>query len=733
MPQVFGKYILLRRLAVGGMAEIFLAKSTGAEGFQRDVVIKRILPSYSEDEAFISMFIDEARIAARLHHANIVQIFDFDRIDDSYYIAMEFIDGQDLRKILDRGKQFGKPMTPIRVAHTVADIAAGLRYAHSIRGDDGQPLNLVHRDISPHNVLISFSGEVKVTDFGIAKAAARSTKTRAGTVKGKCSYMSPEQARGRPLDGRSDCFALCAVGWEMLTGRKLYDGETDFEILGKVIAEDAAPPSSLNKTVQPELDAILLKGLERDLDRRWANMGELERALREFEFKHARSLEEVALSPYLHELFAEEIKASDTSVTGSAVGSMDIRTPSQVPEHAQTRSPEPTPARTPVAGKEMGTLVLSDEMDIPRPAAGPASVAGPIPAQVTPSAPGELPSTIPVGDLQQQVEAHLAAQAAGIPGKDAPRPVPIPVETTPRKVTPVATPPVGTASQAVADQDDVSTLSLTADEADRMIAARSGAAAPAPYPVPSAAASTGRKRPVWLMPALGIAGLIVIGVVAGVLFSGGDETPGQAQAGSVAVQSVPAPPVQAPEPVAPPPPVPAPEPVAAKPVPEPEPPAPVPPAQPSVPSAVLALRVTPPEAVVRLDGEEVPGQRDRTTNAGKLRVGDEVRIEASAPGHRDWAESVQVKQEHQEVAIRLTPVPVRPAAPQVDRGSVTINARPWADVYLKGRKIGTTPIRGRALDVGEHAFVLRKDDVTRNLTVTIEKGKTSTHFVDMSN
>ena len=245
LPQPFGKYLLVRKLAVGGMAEIFLAKSRGAEGFQRDVVIKRILPSYSEDEAFVTMFIDEARIAARLHHPNIVQIYDFDKCDDSFYIAMEFVDGRDLRKVLDQGVKTGRRMTPVRAAHVLADIASGLKHAHQARGDDGEPLNIVHRDVSPHNILLGYSGEAKILDFGIAKAAARSTKTRAGTVKGKCSYMSPEQARGKPLDGRSDMFALCAIGWEMLTGRKLFEGETDFEILNRVLTDPVLPPSSL--------------------------------------------------------------------------------------------------------------------------------------------------------------------------------------------------------------------------------------------------------------------------------------------------------------------------------------------------------------------------------------------------------------------------------------------------------------------------------------------------------
>ncbi|HOI10608.1 MAG TPA: protein kinase, partial [Myxococcota bacterium] len=506
-PQVFGKYLLIRRIALGGMAEIFLAKAMGAEGFRRDVVIKRILPSYSEDEAFITMFIDEARVSAGLHHQNIVQILDFDRIDDSYYIAMEYVEGRDLRKVLDRGKSTGKPLTPLRVAHVIADIASGLRYAHQARSEDGEPLNIVHRDVSPHNILLGYSGEVKVTDFGIAKAAARATKTRAGTVKGKCAYMSPEQARGKPLDGRSDLFALCAIAWEMLTGEKLFDGDGDFEVLNNVVHQEVRPPSSLNPAVPPDLDEIVLRGLERDLDKRWPDMGALERALRNFEFKNAANMEEVQLGPYLQELFADDIAADAKAGSGShpALAGRDAtpdrgRTPGSGSKPA-TRRETPDESDT---GKRGATLVLDDDAprpDMPgRPAA--ASQGTPIasPAQgtpvATPAASGQdhgLVATVPVGELQNEVERYLQAQAqAQAQAQGTPAAVKPVAEPTPRGVSETRTP------AAVA----------AVTETPRR------AAAPVPREPAGEPAAPSSKKGLWI--GLGVAGVAV--VAAGLYF-----------------------------------------------------------------------------------------------------------------------------------------------------------------------------------------------------------------------
>ncbi|MEZ4266007.1 MAG: serine/threonine-protein kinase [Myxococcota bacterium] len=307
LPQRYGKYILLRKIAMGGMAEIFRAKTIGAEGFEKQIVIKRILPHFTDDEAFVKMFIDEASIASKLQHSNIVQIYDFDSQDDRYYIAMEYVEGADLKAIVERGLKSGHPLGPAQCVWIMMELAKGLHYAHT-KEYNGQPLNIVHRDISPHNVIMSHSGEVKLMDFGIAKAAQRSTKTLAGTVKGKCAYMSPEQARGKPLDGRSDLFALGIMLWEMLTHKRLFLGDSDFETLSNVLKADVPLPSTVNPEVPKELDAIVLKALAKDRDQRHASVEEFGRELTRWFYSNVHDLESVSLKPYLHEIFREDIE-----------------------------------------------------------------------------------------------------------------------------------------------------------------------------------------------------------------------------------------------------------------------------------------------------------------------------------------------------------------------------------------------------------------------------------------
>ena len=216
------------------MAEVFKAKSFGVEGFERIVAVKRILPSIAEDQEFITMFIDEAKMAVQLTHANIAQIFDLGKVGDRYFIAMEYVHGRDLRAIFDRARKNEQPIPIPMACYVTMKVCEGLDYAHNKKDAAGRDLNLVHRDVSPQNILISYDGEVKVIDFGIAKAAGRSAKTQAGILKGKFGYMSPEQVRGLPLDRRSDIFSVGIVLYELLTLERLFRGESDFSTLEKV-------------------------------------------------------------------------------------------------------------------------------------------------------------------------------------------------------------------------------------------------------------------------------------------------------------------------------------------------------------------------------------------------------------------------------------------------------------------------------------------------------------------
>jgi plasmid stabilization system protein ParE len=307
-PRPFGKYTLTRKLATGGMAELFLAKVQGAEGFERDLVVKRILPHFSEDADFVKMFIDEASLTSKLQHQNIVQIYDFDVVDQQYYIAMEYIDGEDLQNLIKDGAAQEMPLSVAQCVAITMELAKGLHYAH-MKEHRGKPLNIIHRDISPHNAMVSYNGEVKLMDFGIAKAAERSTKTQAGMVKGKVAYMSPEQARGKPLDGRSDLFALAIMLWEMLCNKRLFLRSNDFETLTAVLKETPARPSTLRPEVDQELDDIIMTALEKDRDHRQKNVEEFDRELTRWYYKNVQDLEAASLRTFMQTLYADKIAA----------------------------------------------------------------------------------------------------------------------------------------------------------------------------------------------------------------------------------------------------------------------------------------------------------------------------------------------------------------------------------------------------------------------------------------
>jgi len=306
-PIPFGKYMLLERVNVGGMAEVFKAKAFGVEGFERLVAVKRILPSIAEDTEFITMFIDEAKIAVQLTHANIAQIFDLGKVGDSYFIAMEFVHGKDLRAIFDRSRKRGEPLPVPMACYVIMKVCEGLDYAHNKKDPAGRDLNLVHRDVSPQNVLLSYDGEVKIIDFGIAKAAGKAGKTQAGILKGKFGYMSPEQVRGLPLDRKSDIFAMGICLYELLTGERLFVGESDFSTLEKVRNVEIMPPSTYNRRIPEELEQIVLKALAKDVDDRYQTAMDLHDDLQSFMYTSGNFFARKDLSGYMRKSFADEI------------------------------------------------------------------------------------------------------------------------------------------------------------------------------------------------------------------------------------------------------------------------------------------------------------------------------------------------------------------------------------------------------------------------------------------
>jgi serine/threonine-protein kinase len=279
----FGPYQLVDRVAIGGMAEVFKAKRAGVEGFEKIVAVKRILPHLSENKEFLDMFVDEAKMVAGLAHPNIVQIFDLGRIEKSYYIAMEYVHGRDLRTIMRRARDKGLRMPLDLSLRVVGQVCGALEYAHRKKDDKGRPMQIVHRDVSPQNILISFEGDVKLVDFGIAKAATKASNTDRGALRGKLLYMSPEQAWGRPIDRRSDVFSLGIVLYEMVTETKPFVGAgTEVSILELVRQCVITPAREINPRVPEALDRVIMKALAREPDERYQDAGQMQRGLERF-------------------------------------------------------------------------------------------------------------------------------------------------------------------------------------------------------------------------------------------------------------------------------------------------------------------------------------------------------------------------------------------------------------------------------------------------------------------
>lgn len=302
----FGQYTLVERIARGGMAEVWKASMRGAEGFEKVVAIKKILPHLSEDSEFVTMFIDEAKLAAQLNHNNIIHIYDLAKVSSAYYIAMEYVEGHDLKDILKQSEE-RRQTVPVELAMFISSkVAAALDYAHRKRDAAQKELGIVHRDVSPQNVLISNEGDIKLCDFGIAKAASKVTHTQAGALKGKLHYMSPEQAWGKSIDRRSDVFALATVLFEMLTGRRLFSGENEISVLEQVREAKVKAPSTINEDVPPEVDRIVLKALQREPEARYQSAGEMARDIDTVLYSFRPTPTSADLAIYLDRVYAEE-------------------------------------------------------------------------------------------------------------------------------------------------------------------------------------------------------------------------------------------------------------------------------------------------------------------------------------------------------------------------------------------------------------------------------------------
>ncbi|HEY0191815.1 MAG TPA: protein kinase [Kofleriaceae bacterium] len=364
-----GRYEVLSHLATGGMAEIYLARQSGLGSFERHVVLKTILRERASDQRFVTMFLDEAKLAATLNHQNIAQVFEVDQADGAYFMAMEFVHGENTRTLLETTIRRNWAIPLELAVMIISGAAAGLHHAHERRGKNGQPLNIVHRDVSPANIMVGYDGAIKVLDFGIAKADERATQTMGGTIKGKYGYMSPEQCKGNPIDRRSDIFALGIVLYELATLRRAFKGKDDFETMKRIVAGDLVLPTTIVPGFPRELEAIILTALANDASARFQTAQEMIEALDAFAVRAQLTGSNTAMSRFMTQLFGVRKEPWIEQATQAALASADMTvvTTAEPMELGPDGGPGGEPADEPDDGDENEndeTLILSNKQDV---------------------------------------------------------------------------------------------------------------------------------------------------------------------------------------------------------------------------------------------------------------------------------------------------------------------------------------------------------------------------------
>jgi serine/threonine-protein kinase len=430
-----GRYRVVDEIGVGGMASVHLARMDGPGGFQKWVAIKRIHPHLVEDETFVNMFLDEARVAARISHPNVATVFELGKHEDTYWIAMEYLHGEPLREVMRRTEELGQPMPPEIACRVIADAAEGLHSAHELLGKNGEKLGLVHRDVTPHNLFVTYDGSTKVVDFGIAKFSSRMANTRAGTLKGKLAYMSPEQVAGEPIDRRTDVFALGVVLWELTTGQRLFRMESDLDTLAKVQECNVPRPSTIVRGYPIDLEKIVMKALAKTKNERYRTSREFSRALQSLLMRRGLFVASDEVAAYMATVFSDRIQKREAHLRWAAevTQTLDIdklkgmpASPWQTEDgsiltyNSEVQASQPNTARAP-----------------PRPAAGapapeaaPPSAAAPVtarpphmkatlrgPGVVTPPAPAPRPSALPrpVDPVRSEDPPTLAGRKSATP------------------------------------------------------------------------------------------------------------------------------------------------------------------------------------------------------------------------------------------------------------------------------------------------------------------------------
>ena len=519
-----GQYVLQRQLAVGGMAEIWLATTQGPAGFQKDVVIKRILPQFANDATFVEMFLDEARLAASLSHPHIVSIFNLGQDGDSYFIAMEFIEGYDLSRLIVRAKTRGLSIPAHIAVRIVADACAGLDYAHNFVDREGNRVGLVHRDISPHNLLISRNGVVKLVDFGVAKAASSVHKTQTGMVKGKLAYLSPEQIHAKVLDGRSDIFAMGIVLYELLTGERPFGGESELLAISAILNEPHQPMSNFRADLPAGLDAIVARALAKQAQDRFQSAAELERALELWLKEQQQLVTQRDLADFLTGLFSER-PAAPTGGGPTLLGEVDAVSSTRLETATegawagavQASAPPQSFAKTAVAlgpalGGASSAARNSPDMKAVSHAAhavitpDPSSPARPLPGNgwlASPPAPAPEPTSAPrPWPKAAMAAAALVAAVAGWwlfgsqePAPEDAAPAPAPAVTAPAATAPAAPAPAASVAAEVKAEPTPQPDPVAAPSPVAAAEASGTAEAPAPAEAPSAKPKPGKVPP----------------------------------------------------------------------------------------------------------------------------------------------------------------------------------------------------------------------------------------------
>lgn len=414
----FGQYLLLDRLAVGGMAEVYLAKRFDEHGPSDLLAVKRILPSLAENSDFIRMFLDEARIAAQLVHPGIVRIRELGRIGRSHYLAMDFVWGKDLLHVMRRHKLLGAQLSPSVVAYIGIGMCDALHYAHEKKDRHGEAMGLIHRDVSPQNVLVSFDGIVSLIDFGIAKAQSRTTETQAGVLKGKVGYMSPEQIRGGPVDRRSDLFAVGTCLYELLTLKTLFARENAFDAMENVKYVKAAPIGELRPDLSEDFAAILGRAHTRDPAERWQTAAELGDALRKYLREHDPRFDRVAAVTWMRDAFRKELHSERVRLEAfdqlgrAQVVSVDMPRRNSVTDLQIPGTGDPAPPDW--DDDEAETIISDDPIPFvdappPEPTTGAAEVYYSSEHTIPDDDDGPLPATSPAPKIESDDDVALAA------------------------------------------------------------------------------------------------------------------------------------------------------------------------------------------------------------------------------------------------------------------------------------------------------------------------------------